>query len=104
MIDPNRGAGTPEDAHAVYATWLRTHPAYDNAGFDQLCVDHPALANDLRKLDELAELAKSLVRSPPFQQSLRECFGEEAEVNLTLDEAATVTEDNKRTMVDATAR
>jgi hypothetical protein len=53
---------------------------------DQLCAAHPELAEEFRSLEPLLRLAQSAAASRSFQQSLREQFGDDAEVTVRLEE------------------
>src|SRR2546425_11151862 len=104
MNEGMRAPAPADNAHTAYAAWLRTHAINDTDAFDRLCAEHPTLAADLRKLHEVAKLVQSLAASAPFHHSLREMFGEEAEVKLTLDDdIVSRSHDEKATMVDAMA-
>ena len=62
------------------------------------------MAEHLRRLHHIGGLAQSLAGSAPFHHSLREVFGEEVEVRLTLDDDKLAAEDEQVTMVDASAQ
>ena len=88
----------------LYGDFLRRPSARAPGAFDALCEEHPALASHLRQLHGIGDLARSLAGSAPFHHSLREVFGEEVEVRLTLDDDKLVAEDAQPTMVDGTAQ
>jgi hypothetical protein len=100
--DQNADAGL-QAALELYGEFLRHPSARAPGAFDALCEEHPALAEPLRQLHGLGSLAQSLAGSVPFHHSLREVFGEEVEVKLTLDDDKLTAEDEQATMVDATA-
>src|SRR5437867_9236131 len=88
-----------QSALELYGDFLRRPSARAPGAFDALCEKHPALAEHLRRLHHIGGLAQSLAGSAPFHHSLREVFGEEVEVRLTLDEAEAASEENKATLV-----
>ena len=83
----------------IYSKFLRSPGASTSAAFDALCAAHPALAESLRRLHALAALSQSLTGSAPFHHSLREVFGDEAKVNLTLDDGDPNPANDKATVV-----
>ena len=92
----------PRDTAAeVYRVFLQQAPQAGDEGFEKLCSEHTALADELRRLHSVAKLARSLAGSAPFHHSLREVFGEDAQVTLTLDEAGAATEGDQATVVAA---
>ena len=99
--DQNTDAGLQE-ALNLYNDFLRRSTAAP-AEFDALCVAHPALSGQLRKLHDLVHLATSLAGSQTFRHSLRDVFGQEAEIQLTLDGTETVTDNEGATLVEAKA-
>src|SRR5204863_2099993 len=95
------------DPHAaaaeVYRLFLQNTPANNEDDFEGLCVAHPDLADQLRRLHSVARLAQSLAGSVAFRHALREVFGEEPQVKLRLDEADVDAEDEKVTLVEESA-
>ena len=81
------------EAGGAYAAWLWERPACSEADFGKLCAEHPKLAVELRELDSLVRLALRTASSPAVRQNLRERFGDEARVTLTLDDAGTLADD-----------
>src|SRR5262245_9628141 len=73
------------DVQAIYSQWLR-EPA--GADFETLCAAHRHLETELRKLHSLVQLAQSAATSGSFHQTLREQFGDDAEVTVKLGEGA----------------
>ena len=68
--------------------WLHAGREYGSGEFEQLCVEHADLALELRKLHPLFQLAQAASTSRSFQQTLRDQFGDDAEVTVKLEEAA----------------
>src|SRR6266508_4419813 len=99
----NPGTGL-KAALELYGDFLRRPSARAPGAFDALCEKHPALAEHLRQLHGIGALAQSLAGSAPFHHSLREVFGEEAEVKLTLDDDKSAVENELATIVDPTAQ
>ena len=97
--DQNTDAGLHE-ALSLYNDFLRRSTAAP-AEFDALCVANPALSGQLRKLHDLVHLATSLAGSQTFRHSLRDVFGQEAEIQLTLDGVDPNPADDKATVVNS---
>src|SRR5258708_2949683 len=101
--DKEAGTGL-QAALERYDDFLRSPSARAPGAFEALCEEHPALAEHLRRLHGIGALAQSLAGSAPFHHSLREVFGEEVEVKLTLDDDELPPEDDHATLVDPTAQ
>src|SRR5688572_10752710 len=72
------------EALDVFADWLR---ASDGRGdFEQLCSSRPELAEELRRLHSVFQLAQAAATSRSFYQTLREHFGDADEVTVKLEE------------------
>ena len=86
------GSGDSADANLraalkVFTEFVRARPESNRShNFEKLCAEHPALASELHQLHSIVQLAQAAACSRSFQQSLREQFGEEAEVTVKLDE------------------
>ncbi|MSU63881.1 MAG: hypothetical protein EXS31_16065 [Pedosphaera sp.] len=88
-------------ARELYAALFRQGTPVDSPLVEQLCLAHPSLASELRELHAFLQLARTAASSPVIHESVRELFGEEAQVTLTLDEAGAASEDEKATIVAA---
>src|SRR5688572_23380478 len=72
-------SGFPADAVPVYKAWLREQ---ESMSFEELRLAHPGLSNELLALHDLAQIARSVT----VQRSLREAFGDEADLKLTIED------------------
>src|SRR6266511_1965311 len=73
-----------QDALNVFTDWLRARDG--SANFEALCAGHAELADELRRLHSAFQLAQTVVSSRSLQQTLRDQFGEDAEVTVKLED------------------
>ncbi len=66
--------------------WLREHRTKESADFGKLCAAHAEVASELQELLSLVQIAQAAATSRSFQQTVREQFGEDAEVTVKLED------------------
>ena len=76
------------DAQACFSAWIKQRQAGGDDGFEKLCAEHPDVAHELRQLHSAFHLGQAAVASRSFHQTLREQFGEDAEVTVKLEVGA----------------
>ncbi|PYI80235.1 MAG: hypothetical protein DME26_21960, partial [Verrucomicrobia bacterium] len=80
---------TPEKVGAVseiFAAWLQERQAGGRRDFESICASHPESAQALQAVYSAFQLGQAAATSRSFQQTLREQFGDEAEVTVKLEE------------------
>src|SRR5262245_14991434 len=81
--DPN---GELRLAVKVLTQWLQSGRRPGGEGFDKLCAEHPELALELQELHSLVRIVQAVATSRSFQQTVREHYGEDAEVTVKLED------------------
>src|SRR2546427_7867856 len=89
MADPREKTGAQTaTAHEVFSAWLTRLKEPDGEHFEELCANHPVLAVELRQFHSVLLFAQAAATSRSFHHTLREEFGEVAEVTVKLEEGS----------------
>ena len=89
------------EAVAAYEALLRERHSDFRKTLEELCRQRPQIADELQKLHSVFQLAQAATISPALHQSVRDLFGDDAEVTLTLDDAGPLAEDQATVIASA---
>ena len=87
MPNFEHGSEKLRQAREVFSAWLRERGDKSAKDFENLCALHPDLKTELQAFNSVLELGQSAAASRTFHETLREQFGDAAEVTVHLEEA-----------------
>src|SRR5260221_6893786 len=88
MPSPGTTSDEVRAAHEIFAGWLRQRQTSGPTDFESLLAAHPDWAQELQALHSFFQLGQAAATSNSFLQTLRDQFGDDAEVTVKLDEGA----------------
>src|SRR5882672_4854259 len=90
MPNPQHASDEVRGAREVFTAWIRERQSGGGKDFEILLAAHPDLAHELQALNSIFRLGQAAATSRSFNQTLREQFGDDAEVTVKLEDAVGV--------------